>query len=244
MGQIKTLTRLERLDELTGLLKSSDHHTASVLAKQLRISNRTLMRDLAVLKEKGYPIETDQGRGGGIRLHRRWGIGRLNLNYREVIDLLLSLAIMEKIGSPIFLGNLRAVRHKISLSFPQEQRDRVQSLRKRILIGDLASGQVLESYQSTVRASSDSIYEAFFEMKTVKIAYEDVKGNKTSRVIEAHYLFLNWPVWYIHAWDYLRNDVRCFRLDRISRAQVEGEFFKLKQVKLFTDFLEDYSSGL
>lgn len=107
MGRTKTLSRLERLDELTGLLRAEDSSTASVLAKKLGISSRTLMRDLDVLKEKGYPIETDQGRGGGIRLHKHWGIGRLQLNYREVIDLLLSLAIMEKIGSLVFLKNLR-----------------------------------------------------------------------------------------------------------------------------------------
>ncbi len=244
MGRTKILSRLERLDELTGLLRSGDHYTACALAKELGISSRTLMRDLDVLREKGYPIETDQGRGGGIRLHRHWGIGRLQLNYREVIDLLLSLAVMEKIGSPVFLRNLKAIRNKISLSFPQEQRDRIQSLRKRILIGGLASEDVLEHVQTTIKVSADLLYEAFFEMKCLNITYEDGKGEKTSRVIEPHYLFLNWPVWYVLAWDHLRADVRCFRLDRISSAKIEDSAFKLKNRRQFTEGMEDFISKL
>ncbi len=245
MGRTKTLSRLERLDELAGLLRSGEHYTACVLAQELDISSRTLMRDLDVLREKGYPIETDQGRGGGIRLHRHWGIGRLQLNYREVIDLLLSLAVMEKIGSPVFFRNLKAIRNKISLSFPQEQRDKIQSLRKRILIGGLASEDVLEHVQTTVKVSADLLYEAFFEMKRLNIAYEDGKGEKTRRVIEPHYLFLNWPVWYVLAWDHLRADVRCFRLDRISSAKIEANSFKLKNRKQFIEeCMEDFISKL
>lgn len=244
MGHTKTLSRLERLDELTGLLRTGNHYTACALAKELGISSRTLMRDLDVLKEKGYPIETEQGRGGGVRLHKHWGVGRLQLNYREVIDLLLSLAVMEKIGSPVFLRNLKAIRNKISASFPQEQRDKIQALRNRILIGSLASESVQDNLQSTVKSSTDLLYEAFFEMKTLNINYEDAKGEKSSRMIEPHYLVLNWPVWYVMAWDHLRDDVRCFRLDRISNAKIEGGSFNLKNSKQFTEDIEDFISKL
>ena len=232
------------MDELVGLLKSSDHNIASELAEQLNVSSRTLMRDLGILRDKGYPIETDQGRGGGIRLHRLWGIGRLHLNYRDVIDLLLSLAIMEKIRSPIFLGNLKSIRHKIAASFPQAQRDIVQSLRKRILIGDLASETVLSSNQPTVKPSADALYEAFFDIKTLTIEYRDGQNRKTHRTIEPHYLYLNWPVWYVLAWDNLRGEIRHFRLDRISKAPVDGRLFKLKSNKKFIEGLEEFSANL
>ncbi|MCG8413875.1 MAG: WYL domain-containing protein [Pseudomonadales bacterium] len=238
------MSRLDRLEQLTGILRSGDYHVAGDLAVQLGISRRTLMRDLDVLKGRGYPIETDQGRGGGVRLNRHWGIGRLNLNYREVIDLLLSLAIMEKIESPIFLGNLKAVRNKLSLSFPPESRNRILSLRKRLLIGNLASAQVMETSPSPNIPSASVIYEAFLEMRCLELSYFDAGEKKTRRMVEPHYLMLNWPVWYLLAWDHLRHDVRCFRLDRISHAKNNGTVFKPRSKKIFTEGIEEITSAL
>ena len=231
---------MDRIEELVGLLKSGEFFTISGLATRLQVSGRTLMRDLNILRDKGYPIESDQGRGGGVRLHRHWGIGRLFLNYHEIIDLLLSLAIMEKIGSPLFLGNLKAIRHKISGSFPESQRGKVQNIRQRILIGDLASESILGNYQTSPESSAAPLYEAFFELRKLHIAYEDSEGQKTHRIIEPHYLCLNWPAWYVFAWDGLRQDVRCFRLDRISECRLEEESFKLRKDKFFLETMEAF----
>lgn len=244
MGKADASSRLARLKELTGLLRSGDHHVAVDLATRLGVSKRTLMRDLEVLKEQGYPIEADRGRGGGLRLHRHWGIGRLHLSYREVIDLLLSLAVMEKLKSPIFLGNLKAIRNKLSLSFPQDQRNKVQAIRKRLLIGDLASARVLESYPNPAIPAANLIYESFFEMRVLEIAYSDANGRKSQRTVEPQYLLLSWPVWYLLAWDHLRSDVRCFRLDRISSARTTRAPFKLKSVKLFVEGFEEFALAL
>lgn len=106
MAKGSAASKLERLDQLLGCLRKGEATTAQTLASELGVSLRTLMRDLETLKAKGYPIEADKGRGGGVRLHHRWGIGRLSLNYREVIDLLLMFAVIEKLNSPLLLGNL------------------------------------------------------------------------------------------------------------------------------------------
>lgn len=244
MGREKINTRLDRLDQLIGFLKTADVYTAGQLARLLSVSTRTLMRDLEVLKNKGFPIDSEQGRGGGVRLQSNWGIGRLLLNYHEVIDLLLSLAIMEKVGAPLFLNNLKAIRNKINASFPKHKQKQIQGIRKRILVGDLASTTILESYNSYQNKNHDGLYESFFDAKLLSINYQDEHGNNTKRIIEAQYLLLNWPIWYILAWDHLRNDTRCFRIDRISKEKILDESFRLKPLKWFEDETDMNSSIL
>lgn len=244
MKQKKTSTRLQRLDELIGLLKSNDHNLISDLAEKLGVSSRTVMRDLEILSEKGYPIETCPGRGGGVSLHKHWGLGRLHFNYREIIDLLLSLAVMEQLNSPIFLSNLKSIRHKIATSFPEEQRNQVQTVRKRILLAQYENEPNYSLPSAKTKKSANSVYEAFFEMKCLTISYVDVNNQPTSRTIEPHYIMLCWPLWYILAWDHLRDDVRCFRLDRIQKADISNQSFKLKNSKTLIGQLENFTVRL
>ena len=245
MGRAKTLSRLNRLDELIGILKSGEYFISSELAENLNVSTRTLMRDLNILRDKGYPIESDLGRGGGIRLHQNWGVGRLALNYHELIDLLLSLTIMEKIGSPLFLRNLKAVRHKLFASFPKNQRTQLSTLRQRIFIAKQASDKVVSGYISPPsEIGNDAIYEAFTTMRKLHILYEDVKGVQTERVIEPHYLSIAWPAWYVFAWDEGRGEMRNFRLDRIQTSVLVCDFFTLKRDKVFLDYIQKFMSPL
>lgn len=202
------------------------------------------MRDLDFLREKGIPIEGERGRGGGVRLHRNWGAGRLALDYREIIDLLLSLAVMEKMKSPLLFGTLKSIRNKIALSFPDAERKRILSLRTRIWIGEPASERVKASYERPDLGCLAALHQSFFDGKNLAIHYEDEKSSGTRRTVEPHYLFLNWPVWYLLAWDDLRGGVRFFRIDRIKSAKILAELFQPREEKPFLEVIRNMGSSL
>lgn len=46
---------------------------------------------------------------------------------------------------------------------------------------------------------------------------------RTTRLVEPHYLLLAWPVWYLLVWDHLRSAVRFLRLDRIEAARLTDQ---------------------
>jgi len=227
--------RSERRNRLIGLLQSEEHWKTSDLREHLGISQRTLMRELAELRHAGYPIESERGRGGGIRLNGRWGIERLNLNHQEVVELILSLAIMESLQSPLLTSNLKAIKQKLFQAFPQKQRSAVSNIRKRIMIGDNATANVASHYITPPKRISESIAESFLGQICLEIDYQSEAGEHTLRVIEVQYILLNWPIWYIIAWDHLRLSSRVFRIDRIKKARIIDSRFKLRQKHLFTD---------
>ena len=127
-------SRVLRLDSLRVLLADREVTTAGDLAAELGVSLRTVQRDLVALRDLGMPIESDRGRGGGIRLERGWSLGRVHLNESEALGMLLSLTIAEKIGSPLLLDDLRSVRHKVSAAFAPAQSRRIRALRGRVLV--------------------------------------------------------------------------------------------------------------
>ena len=245
MGRGSTLGKLERLDQLLGKLKSGEIYTAGALAQVFDVSLRTLMRDLDILREKGYPIDADKGRGGGVRLSPRWGIGRLTLNYREVIDLLIAMNVLEKLNSPLFLSNLGSIRNKLYTTFPDIQRPRIRKIRKRILIGELASSSIMHNYSGAINnQQNDSILESFIEQTCLGICYRRGDGAISERLVEIHFLFLNWPVWYLICFDHSRKEARTFRIDRVQSVTNTEDIFQPKNISFFSPELEQFSTHL
>jgi predicted DNA-binding transcriptional regulator YafY len=225
--------RVQRLEALKSLLSERDVTTAGELAADLGVSVRTLQRDLAALRDLGTPIEGDRGRGGGLRLERGWSLGRVHLNESEALGLLLSLTIAEKIGSPLLLDDLRSTTRKVSAAFAPAQARRILALRRRVLVGQAASGRVVASYQIPPDRVTRQLLDAFINRRLARIAYEDQEGVASTREIEAQYLYYNMPVWYVLAWDRLREDVRFFRIDRVKQIRVLPAEFRLRAPGVF-----------
>ncbi len=189
MGKSDLKTKNDRTSRLLGLLRTEEHWTTHNLAIELNTSHRTLMRDLEELKEAGYPIEADRGRGGGVRLNGRWGIERLNLTNKEAISLLLSLSVTEALTERSNDLGAKGLKQKIATAFPENQREVINELRKRIFIGKLASDAVLGSYNKVNSKIWDDVILAFFESKRLEFEYCNENGIITFREFDPHFFF-------------------------------------------------------
>ncbi|WP_448002066.1 helix-turn-helix transcriptional regulator [Agromyces bauzanensis] len=222
-----------RLEALKALLAEREYTTAAELAVELGVSVRTLHRDLAFLRDLGIPVDSDRGRGGGLRLEHGWSLGRVHLNETEAIGMLVSLTIAEKVGSPILLGDTRSIARKIATSFAPAQARRIRAIRSRILVGSHASGGVLASYAAPPESVTGPLLDAFTNRRVAVIGYQDQQDSITEREIEFQYLYYNVPIWYVLAWDRLRDDVRTFRIDRIRDIRILPAQFRLRRDEQF-----------
>lgn len=239
MAGAKTYDRMRRLEALAARLKEDRPCTLQALAAEHGVSTRTIARDLDIMRDQGMPIEAERGRGGGLRLDRRWGVGRLSLAYTEAVDLLIGIDVAEKMQSPIFLGSLASVRRQLLASFSPDKRRKVDQLKARIVIGVTASTFV----QNTINRPADpviqALHQAFMDQEILAIRYQREDGKVTKRDIEPHYLLLKYPVWYVVAIDHLRGTERVFRCDRIQQARLTGTGFSLRPIEAFSESLAD-----
>ena len=197
------------------------------------ISLSTINRDIALLREKGIPVESDRGRGGGVRINSTWGVGRVAFTYREAIDLLVSMASVDKMQLSMIFGNHRSIRTKLIASFSRHDQARINKLSSRIRVGPTSSAQVISTYRPDKLKPMAAIKESFLLMRHAKITYEREDGVLSKRIIEPHYLILNHPVWYLLCWDHLRDDIRTFRCDRLKSIHVQKDNFTLRPFEEF-----------
>lgn len=219
-------------------LKQEEHCTVKDLALQFGVSERTITRDLSLMREQGMQIDADRGRGGGIRLDRNWGIGRLALDYSEAVDLLISIAVAEQMNSPLFLASLGSVRRQLVATFSPDRRSKVERLKSRILIGVTASTYVQTTVSAPPERVVKALHQAFVDQEVLNITYRREDGAVSQREIQPHYLLLKYPVWYAVAFDQLRQSPRTFRCDRMLSAARTGSHFSLLPKEAFRPSLE------
>lgn len=233
------MLRADRLDLLTRTLRDRPGITAAQLARDLGVSQRSVFRDLDHLRDRGWPIEADRGRGGGLRLHHSWGLSRVLLSSEEALCTLLSLAISEKLSFPMFAADVGRARKKIVDAFPSAERRRIGPLRERVFIGRPASPAVAGSYAAPDQAVMRRLQVAFVRELVVRCDYRKETGESTARRLEPHALLINWPAWYLMAFDHLRGAPRMFRFDRFHAVDVEDQTFRPRPRDFAEKFVQE-----
>lgn len=101
-------------DRIAALLGDGQAWTGAMLAQGSGLSLRTVRRALAELRDTGVAIDTEVGRGGGIRLGARSALPNVRLSHREAIGLLFALAVAESLGLPLLGSGLGGLRSRLS----------------------------------------------------------------------------------------------------------------------------------
>lgn len=220
-----------RHDAIVRNLRRNATSTISELMQDVGVSRRTILRDIGALRDEGFVIHSEQGRGGGLQLDPQSVQANARLSVAEVFALLISVASMRAAGNLPFSGLADAGLAKIEKSLPS---DKVRDLRRFLdclYVGRLAT-QVDISNMGVMDPELLSTFEpAFLGRLNLRFQYRDAKGTVTSRMVEPQAMLILPPLWYLVAWDPSREDFRYFRMDRISEPEcIEGTKFKRRHV--------------
>lgn len=230
------MTLRARHDALLRSLRRSGSATVAALAAEVGASRRTVLRDIAALRDQGFVIHAEPGRGGGLQLDPQSMQTTARLAVTEVFALLISVAAMRAAGYLPFSGLADAGLAKIEKTLPPEK---VRDLRR--LLGCLHVGKLspLQDLSDVGVIDADllpSFETAFLARLHLRFGYHDAKGQETTREVEPQALLILPPLWYLVAWDPARAAFRHFRMDRIRHpAVIDGRPFRPRHVPFDAD---------
>lgn len=189
------------------------------IAQSVEASRSTILRDISALRDQGFVIHSEPGRGGGIYLDPQSVQTTARLTVPEIFALVISVASMRAAANFPFFDLADAGLAKIEKSLPS---DKVRDLRRFmecLWIGPLAP-QVDATNIGTIDGSLLAAFEtAFLKRHLLRFHYRDAKGNDTDRQVEPQALLILPPLWYLVGWDPDRNGFRHFRMDRITAPE-------------------------
>lgn len=212
-----------RQDTIVRSLRRNGTSTVANLAQEVGASRRTVLRDLNALRDEGYVIHSEPGRGGGLQLDPRSVQTTVKLSVAEVFALLISVSSMYTIGNIPFSGLADVALSKIEKALPSDKLHDLRRLLSCLYVGKLGE-QVGIADMGEMDTTLLSAFEtAFLQQQYLRFQYCDAKGAITNRYVEAQAMLILPPLWYLVAWDPSRKDFRHFRMDRISQPEVIEE---------------------
>jgi predicted DNA-binding transcriptional regulator YafY len=207
-----------RLLRLLTLFSSRSWWTAPELAEETGTTERTVRRDVARLRELGYPIDGSTGPYGGYTLGRGGRLPPLVLGDDEAVAVVIGLRTAAGIGAGTEAAALSALA-TLDQVLPARLRERASALAA-VTVGLHHGGPEVVDVDALM-----TIALACRRPERLRFTYTDAGSRVTSRLVEPYRLVHTDRRWYVVAFDTMRNEWRTFRVDRTSEIVLSGSRF-------------------
>lgn len=207
-----------RLLQLLSLFQAKPAWTGGELAERMGVVGRTVRRDVARLRDLGYPVEAVPGVAGGYRMGPGGSLPPV-LDDEEAVAVAICLRAGAG-GSVAGVGEAAAsALAKLDTVLPARLRPRVAA------IGDATVA--LHGDQAGVDPTALVVIAgACRQSVRLRFSYADGRGRVTERRAEPYRLVHTGRRWYLVAFDLDRKGWRSFRADRMSAVEATGHTFE------------------
>ena len=219
------MRRADRLFQIAQYLRGRRLTTAQQLADWLKVSVRTIYRDIQDLSLSGVPVEGEAG--VGYRITHGYELPPLTFSPDELDALVAGMRMVQAWGGPQLAASGAAVLSKVAMALPKEKRNFVEAtaLFAPSFQVDKANGERLET-----------IRQAIAQKRILSVDYVDADAKKTKRPIWPLALYFWGGTWLAAAWCEKREDFRSFRVDRFKKINV-GERYPDVKGRRLADFV-------
>jgi len=210
-----------RVLAVLALLQAHGRMSGSELAQRLEVNIRTLRRYIIMLQDLGIPIEAERGRNGGYVLSAGFKLPPMMFTNEEALALTVGLISARRLNLADTDRAVESAFAKLERVMPLDLKSRVRALTETITLD--ASHSLSTPPSETVLSTMSSSAQL---QQRVHIRYHPNQGEDTDRDFDPYGLTYYLNKWYVVGYCHLRQDLRSFRLDRITHINAINAYFK------------------
>ncbi len=212
------MSEVVRLYQYKSLLVGRRAMSAEDLMARLEISRATLKRDIAKLRDQLHvPIEFDRDAGGYTlsQGHTDSELPGLWFNQEELLALVTIQQLLEQLEPGLLGPKLKPLKERLGQLMTKHGLSS-QDVARRI--------RILNVGKRTVTTQSfEVVAAATMARKRLGIShFSRQNGKTTEREVSPQRLVHYRDNWYLDAWCHLREDLRSFSIDAITRLEILG----------------------
>ncbi|WP_433672552.1 helix-turn-helix transcriptional regulator [Nocardia sp. CA-136227] len=210
-----------RVLALLELLQTGGTHTVGELAGRLGVDERTVRRYVTHLTDLDIPVRSVRGRYGGYRLAPGYRMPPLMLTDDEAVAVLLGLLTSRGADRPTAATRAAdSATAKLRRVLPPRLTARLDALINTVEFTADTGPEVAVETAVLLRLA-----EATREHRPVAIGYTDRNGRSSQRTVHPYGLVDHSGRWYLTGMDSNSDELRQFRLDRITAVSTQPGTF-------------------
>lgn len=202
----------DRLVSILLMLQRRGQVTATMVATELEVSERTARRDLDALGRAGIPIYSVQGRGGGWRLA---GGGKTDLSGFSAEE---ARALFLLAGPRAATPQVKAALRKLMRALPEPLRERAEAASAAVVVD--ATQWDRRNASPRTPPHLDDVQHAVIDGEQIRLGYSARDGTSTDRVVHPLGVVAKGSTWYLIA--HTATGMRTFRVDRVTSVEPTG----------------------
>ena len=202
-----------RVLAVLALLQAHGRMSGAELAQRLEVNIRTLRRYIIMLQDLGIPIEAERGRNGAYVLSAGFKLPPMMFTNEEALALTVGLISARRLNLADTDRAVESAFAKLERVMPLDLKSRVRALTETITLDQntTPSTPPREAILSTMSSAAQL-------QQRVRIQYHPPQGEDTERDFDPYGLTYYLYRWYVVGYCHLRQDLRSFRLDRITQV--------------------------
>ncbi len=220
------MRRADRLFQIVLLLGRGKIVTGEQLAASLRVSKRTVYRDMQDLMFSGVPIDGEAG--VGFRLRTGFQIPPLMFTPDEIQALVLGARLVQSCADHGLSEAAERLLAKVDAVLPVRLKPGLDD--PGLMVPDF---RVTEEVKHMLRV----LREAISSREIVAFDYMQGDGVVTARRVRPYCLRYLGGTWTLGAWSETEAAFRVFRVYRIDGLKLVGEVFTFQAGRTLADFL-------
>ena len=209
-----------RLLTLLEILQSYKQMSGSEIARRLEVDARTVRRYIVMLQDMGIPVEAERGPYGAYQLQRGYKLPPLMFTDSEAIALTLGLLAIREFHFPVDVAAVEGALAKTERVMPEKLLHQARSLQEAIVFNVASLPTLLNNEFISILSS------AVQQRQRVFMRYQSWGGDESEREFDPYGIVFNEGYWYTSGYCHLRQDLRTFRLDRVTALEPREPTFE------------------
>ena len=191
--------------------------TVQEVAAEMGVHEKTIRRDLALLASVGFPLDESRGEHG----QKRWRLGapsghELTFAFDEALALFLGRRFLDPLAGTLLWEAAQRAFKKIRASLGDTALNYLEQMMGNLIITTRGAGDY-----SRHSAIIDDLLRAIEERKATHIGYRSQRATEpVTYEIHPYGIVYHRGSLYLVAWSRDHNELRHFKIDRVSEVEV------------------------